>query len=69
MMMIGEQFPWLTGMILLPLVASLLIPILPAKEGKQVRWYAMGVAIADFVLMCYVFVQHYDPSNSGFQLV
>ncbi|ACB51040.1 NADH dehydrogenase subunit 4 [Crocosphaera subtropica ATCC 51142] len=39
------------------------------KEGKQVRWYALGVAIADFVLMCYVFSQHYDPSNSSFQLV
>ncbi len=69
MMMIPEQFPWLTAIILLPLVSSLLIPVIPAKEGKQVRWYALGVAIADFVLMCYVFAQNYDPSNSGFQLV
>ncbi len=69
MMTIAEQFPWLTAIILLPLVASLLIPVLPAKEGKQVRGYALGVAIADFVLMCYVFVQNYDPSNSSFQLV
>ncbi|MDJ0846686.1 NAD(P)H-quinone oxidoreductase subunit 4 [Crocosphaera sp.] len=67
--MIAEQFPWLTAIILLPLVASLLIPVIPAKEGKQVRWYAIGVGIADFVLMCYVFAQNYDPSNSGFQLV
>ena len=50
MMMIAEQFPWLTAIILLPLVSSLLIPVLPVKEGKQVRWYAIGVAIADFVL-------------------
>ncbi|MDJ0602082.1 MAG: NAD(P)H-quinone oxidoreductase subunit 4 [Crocosphaera sp.] len=67
--MIAEQFPWLTAIILLPLVASLLIPVLPVKEGKKVRWYALGVGIADFILMCYVFAQNYDPSNSGFQLI
>ncbi len=69
MMMIAAQFPWLTAIILLPLVASLLIPVLPVKDGKQVRWYALGVGIADFVLICYIFWQHYDPSNSSFQLV
>ncbi|WP_107670397.1 NAD(P)H-quinone oxidoreductase subunit 4 [Cyanothece sp. BG0011] len=67
--MILTSFPWLTAIILLPLMASLVIPVLPVKDGKQVRWYAMGVAIADFVLMCYVFTQHYDTSNSNFQLV
>ena len=69
MMMIAEQFPWLTAIILLPLVAAFLIPVLPIKEGKQVRWYALGVGIADFVLICYVFWQHYDASNATFQLV
>jgi NAD(P)H-quinone oxidoreductase subunit 4 len=67
--MMTAQFPWLTGIVLLPLVASLLIPLVPEKHAKQVRWYAMGVAIADFILMCYAFWQHYDPSISTFQLV
>lgn len=66
--MIEDQFPWLTAIVLLPLVASLLIPVLPDKEGKRVRWYALGVGIADFVLMCYVFWKHYDPSIATFQL-
>jgi NAD(P)H-quinone oxidoreductase subunit 4 len=66
--MIEAQFPWLTAIVLLPLVASLLIPVLPDKEGKRVRWYALGVGIADFVLMCYAFWKHYDPSNASFQL-
>lgn len=66
--MIAEQFPWLTAIVLLPLVASLLIPVLPDKEGKRVRWYALGVGIADFVLMCYVFWKHYDASSATFQL-
>lgn len=64
-----DRFPWLTAIILLPLVASMLIPFLPDKEGKQVRWYALGVGIADFFLMCYAFWQHYDPSSASFQLV
>jgi NAD(P)H-quinone oxidoreductase subunit 4 len=67
--MIADQFPWLTAIVLLPLVASLLIPVLPDKDGNRVRWYALGVGIADFVLMCYVFWKHYDASSATFQLV
>ncbi|MDJ0733433.1 MAG: NAD(P)H-quinone oxidoreductase subunit 4 [Nostocaceae cyanobacterium] len=66
--MIADRFPWLTAIIMLPLVASFLIPVLPDKDGKQVRWYALGVAIADFVLMCYAFWKHYDVSSATFQL-
>jgi NAD(P)H-quinone oxidoreductase subunit 4 len=63
-----EQLPWLSILILLPLVAAFLIPLLPDKEGKQVRWYALGVALADFILMIYVFSQNYDVSRSSLQL-
>jgi NAD(P)H-quinone oxidoreductase subunit 4 len=64
-----EQFPWLTAIVLLPLVASFAVPVLPDKDGKTLRWYALGVGIADFVLMCYAFWTHYDPSNPNFQMV
>jgi NAD(P)H-quinone oxidoreductase subunit 4 len=67
--MIEDRFPWLTAIVLLPLVASMLIPVLPDKEGNRVRWYALGVAFADFALMCYTFWKHYDPSSATFQLV
>lgn len=67
--MIADRFPWLTAIILLPLVAAMLIPFLPDKDGKLTRWYALGVGLADLVLMCYVFWQHYDPSSATFQLV
>ncbi len=67
--MIAAQFPWLTAIVLFPLLASFLIPVLPDKDGKLVRWYALGVGIADFVLMCYAFWKHYDASNANFQLV
>ncbi|KAF3888484.1 MULTISPECIES: NAD(P)H-quinone oxidoreductase subunit 4 [Nostocales] len=67
--MMMDGFPWLTAIVLLPLVASTLIPLLPDKDGKRVRWYALGVGIADFVLMCYTFWKHYDASSATFQLV
>lgn len=67
--MMLDRFPWLTVIILLPLVASLVIPLLPEKEVKRIRWYAVSVAVVDFALMCYAFLKDYDPSNSTFQLV
>ncbi|MER3491546.1 MAG: NAD(P)H-quinone oxidoreductase subunit 4 [Mastigocladus sp. ERB_26_2] len=67
--MIGDQFPWLTAIILLPLVASLAIPFIPDKNGKRLRWYALGVGMVDFMLMCYAFWQNYDPSSASLQLV
>jgi NAD(P)H-quinone oxidoreductase subunit 4 len=65
----ADQFPWLTTIILLPALASIAIPFLPDKDGKSVRWYALGVGILEFMLMCSVFWGHYDPGNASFQLV
>ncbi|PMB24438.1 NAD(P)H-quinone oxidoreductase subunit 4 [Fischerella thermalis] len=67
--MIGDQFPWLTAIILLPLVASLAIPFFPDKNGKRLRWYALGVGMVDFILMCYAFWQNYDANSASLQLV
>lgn len=67
--MMVDQFPWLTAIILLPLIAALAVPVLPDKDGKQIRWYALGVGILDFVLMCYAFWTHYDMGSSTFQMV
>jgi len=66
--MMSTQFPWLTTIILLPLAASLFIPVIPDKQGKTVRWYALSVGLADLVLMVYAFWKHYDFQNPGFQL-
>ncbi len=66
--MMADQFPWLTAMIALPLIAALFIPLIPDKEGKTLRWYALAVGLADFLLMCYVFWRNYDTTNASFQL-
>jgi len=63
-----DHFPWLTAMVLLPLVAAFIIPIIPDKSGKTVRWFALNVAILDFALMCYAFWENYDPQNPSFQM-
>jgi NAD(P)H-quinone oxidoreductase subunit 4 len=62
------QFPWLTTIILLPLLASLAIPVLPDKDGKTVRWYALGVGLVDFTLTLYGFWRNYDLQNQALQL-
>ena len=67
--MIADRFPWLTAIILFPLIASLAIPFIPTKQGTRVRVYAVVVGVIDFVLMCYAFWNNYDASNSEFQLV
>jgi NAD(P)H-quinone oxidoreductase subunit 4 len=64
----ADHFPWLTAIVLLPLIASCAIPLFPDKTGKQVRWYALGVGLADFAFMCYTFWKHYDASSATFQL-
>lgn len=67
--MLINQFPWLTTIILLPLLAALAIPLLPDKEGKTVRWYTLGVGLVNFALTIYAFWQNYDLESSTFQFV
>ncbi|MBP0019375.1 MAG: NAD(P)H-quinone oxidoreductase subunit 4 [Cyanobacteria bacterium SBLK] len=65
-----EHFPWLTAIILFPIVAGLLIPIVPDKgDGKTVRWYALIIGLIDFVFIVAAFYLDYDFSNPGLQLV
>ena len=63
------HFPWLTTCILFPIAASLFLPIIPDKEGKTVRWYALSVGLIDFAVLVYGFYQDYDFSNPDLQLV
>jgi NAD(P)H-quinone oxidoreductase subunit 4 len=64
------NFPWLTIIILFPVLASLFIPLLPAaKDNTTGRWYALTVGLIDFALIVYVFYSQYDFSNPELQLV
>ncbi|AFY76400.1 proton-translocating NADH-quinone oxidoreductase, chain M [Pleurocapsa sp. PCC 7327] len=71
------NFPWLTTIILFPIVAALFIPLFPdegdkpeqEKTAKTVRWYALSVGLIDFALIVYAFYTGYDLSVPGLQLV
>lgn len=64
-----EHFPWLTITILFPIIAALLLPIIPDKDGKTVRWYALIVGLINFAILIYAFNTGYDFQTPGLQLV
>lgn len=66
--MVITEIPWLTAIILIPLVAAFAIPLIPDKEGKTVRWYALGVGLLNFALTIYAVSNQYNFNNSSFQL-
>ena len=63
------QFPWLTAIIAVPLLGASIVPLIPDKEGKNIRLYALGIAIADLFLAVTAFWTNYDIHNTEFQLV
>jgi NAD(P)H-quinone oxidoreductase subunit 4 len=63
------NFPWLTTSIIFPILASLFLPLIPDKEGKTVRWYALIIGLIDFAILVYGFYNNYDLSNPDLQLV
>ncbi len=63
-------FPWLSVSILMPIGAALLIPFIPDPgDGKTIRWYALGVALLTFLVTAGAYLNGYDPSVAGLQLV
>ncbi|MEA5534523.1 NAD(P)H-quinone oxidoreductase subunit 4 [Crocosphaera sp. XPORK-15E] len=66
--MVITEIPWITAIILFPLLAALAIPLIPDKEGKTVRWYALGVGLFNFALTIFAVSNQYNFNNSNFQL-
>lgn len=64
-------FPWLTTIILFPLVASAAIPLIPDPDGKgrPIRWYALTIGLINFVMLVYAFYTQYDISSAEMQMV
>ncbi len=66
---VSSDFPWLSVSILFPIIASLLVPFIPDEgEGKQVRWFALVVALVTFLITVGAYLNGYDPSQEGLQL-
>jgi len=66
---IPADFPWLSLSILFPIVGSLIVPFIPDKgEGKEVRWYALIIALITFLITVAAYFKGFDPSLEGLQL-
>lgn len=63
-----NNYPWLTIIILFPVFAGLLIPLIPNRGNNLIRWYALGICLIDFLLMTYVFGSQFDFYGQGVQL-
>jgi NAD(P)H-quinone oxidoreductase subunit 4 len=63
-----SEFPWLTAIVLLPVMAGLVIPWLPSRGNHFVRWYSLGVCLLDLLLITYVFACKYNLSQTEIQL-
>jgi NAD(P)H-quinone oxidoreductase subunit 4 len=66
--MIEFQIPWLSAIILFPLLAASVIPFLADKNGNTIRWYTFGASLINLILTVYAFGRHFDLNNSQFQL-
>lgn len=50
-------------------MGALALPLIPAKETKNIRLYALGIGLLDFTLMVSAFWSRFDPQNPALQMV
>ncbi len=64
-----SHFPWLTAIIVFPLIAALPIPFLPTKDSKILPQYTLAAAVVEMVGILYVFATQYNFGDFSLQLV
>ena len=65
-------FPWLSLIVLLPIVGALIMPFLPTQESKNSnlpRNIALVILLTDFLIIVLAFANLFDPSSENLQLV
>ena len=64
-----SDFHWLSVSILFPIGCAFLIPFFPDKgEGKEVRWFALSVALITFLVTVGSYINGFDINNEDVQL-
>lgn len=66
--MMANEFPWLSAIVLFPLIAAAFIPLLGKSETNSVRWYALAASMVELGLTVGAVWQGYDFQNTGYQL-
>ena len=67
-----ESFPWLSSIVLLPIIGALVMPFLSSKEEEDnalPRNISLIFLFIDFLLIIGVLFQKFNPSDSSLQLV
>ncbi len=62
------SFPILSAIIFIPLIAGLIILLLPEKQARAIRWVALAGSLATFVLTIILYFS-YRPSTGGYQFL
>ena len=63
------SFPWLSASILFPIASALVIPFFPDKgDGKEVRWFALSIALITFLITVGSYINGFDINNKDVQL-
>ena len=66
---VPSEFPWLTLSIFFPIIGAFLVPFVPDEgEGKQVKWYALVIALITFLITVGAYLRGYDNTLEGLQL-
>ena len=66
---LSSNFPWLSFSILFPIVGALIVPFIPDEgDGKNVRWFALGISLVTFLITVAAYITGYDTSQEGLQL-
>nr|YP_009425686.1 NADH-plastoquinone oxidoreductase subunit 4 [Christella appendiculata]ASU94315.1 NADH-plastoquinone oxidoreductase subunit 4 [Christella appendiculata] len=64
-----SNVPRLTTIVLFPILASFLLPILPRDGNRIIRWYTPGICISEFLLITYIFHRHFQVDSQSIQLI
>nr|QKI33676.1 NADH-plastoquinone oxidoreductase subunit 4 [Circaeaster agrestis] len=63
-----NHFPWLTIIVVLPILAAFLIFFLPQRGNKGIRWYTICICLLELLLTTYVFCYHFQLDDPLVQL-
>ena len=64
-----SNVPWLSLSILFPIISAFIVPFFPDQgKGKEVRWFALGVALITFLITVGAYINGFDISNENVQL-
>nr|YP_010267370.1 NADH-plastoquinone oxidoreductase subunit 4 [Brainea insignis]QKV47392.1 NADH-plastoquinone oxidoreductase subunit 4 [Brainea insignis]UIF93970.1 NADH-plastoquinone oxidoreductase subunit 4 [Brainea insignis] len=64
-----SNVPRLTTIVLFPIFASFLLPILPRNGNRIIRWYTLGICLLEFSLITYIFHSHFQFDCQSIQLI